>query len=726
MKRLSRKKIVLLSIFVILFFFLFFLSSIVKSYVVKNSVELIGRKLEIAELHFNYAKISARINELYLYEENGTDKFVSFNELYVNISPWKLLSGEYSISQIYLDGLNVSVIQDSIGFNFDDLLSGKDETIDSTQVKNETTKFSIYNIEIKNGYIAYFDKNKDNLLDLKNINLDLPLIAWNNQKSEMGVDFSVGNEGNVSINADVDHSSKRYQLNLKISSVEINPFMAYITDYMHISGMQGHINTSLNIDGSMSNFMDVFVKGNTSLQDFILNDIEGNKFLAAKSAKVNLDSLHIGTSHYEIGEVELVEPEIYATLFKENTNFERIFEPVMAVDSLENVGDTIAKESSLFYAVDSIILKGGLVQFTDRTLNRDFVYDIKDVSLNLGTVSATADNIPLAYSMNLNDGGEAKGNLHFNLNKAHDFKLKTKVSGLELMSFSPYTEFYIARPITQGTLNYDCSIDMKPDYLDNQNGIKISEFDFGKKTTDPNTIKAPVRLALYLLKDQNDHIQFNLPVSGNPKEPDFKLGKIIWKTLMNFLVKTAAKPFGILGNIAGTNPENIETIPLKYASSQIDNKEKSTLKHISRILEKKSELVFTFTQETDIEQEREYLILENCVNAYFKSKSEMIPNLQNQPLKNWASQNSEFRNYLVKDSTDMTQTIEKLCLKKLGEPKANFLLDSLLDERNEKISIYLKDSLHVSQDNFKVKIADLRNLSDQQKKPKFRVEVSIK
>lgn len=726
MKRLSRKKIVLLSIFVILFFFLFFLSSIVKSYVVKNSVELIGRKLEIAELHFNYAKISARINELYLYEENGTDKFVSFNELYVNISPWKLLSGEYSISQIYLDGLNVSVIQDSIGFNFDDLLSGKDETIDSTQVKNETTKFSIYNIEIKNGYIAYFDKNKDNLLDLKNINLDLPLIAWNNQKSEMGVDFSVGNEGNVSINADVDHSSKRYQLNLKISSVEINPFMAYITDYMHISGMQGHINTSLNIDGSMSNFMDVFVKGNTSLQDFILNDIEGNKFLAAKSAKVNLDSLHIGTSHYEIGEVELVEPEIYATLFKENTNFERIFEPVMAVDSLENVGDTIAKESSLFYAVDSIILKGGLVQFTDRTLNRDFVYDIKDVSLNLGTVSATADNIPLAYSMNLNDGGEAKGNLHFNLNKAHDFKLKTKVSGLELMSFSPYTEFYIARPITQGTLNYDCSIDMKPDHLDNQNGIKISEFDFGKKTTDPNTIKAPVRLALYLLKDQNDHIQFNLPVSGNPKEPDFKLGKIIWKTLMNFLVKTAAKPFGILGNIAGTNPENIETIPLKYASSQIDNKEKSTLKHISRILEKKSELVFTFTQETDIEQEREYLILENCVNAYFKSKSEMIPNLQNQPLKNWASQNSEFRNYLVKDSTDMTQTIEKLCLKKLGEPKANFLLDSLLDERNEKISIYLKDSLHVSQDNFKVKIADLRNLSDQQKKPKFRVEVSIK
>ncbi|WP_282126529.1 AsmA family protein [Marinifilum flexuosum] len=731
MKRLSKKKIILLSILTVIILLFFFLSTIVKNYLVNHSEELIGRKLEIAELHFNYAEVSVRVNGLCLYESNDADQFVSFNELYVNISPWKLISGEYSVSQIYLDGLNVSIIQDSVGFNFDDLLVSEEEIPDTVQANQEskTTKFSIYDIEIKNGYIAYFDKQKDNLLDLKNINLDLPLIAWDNQKSEMGVDFSIGGEGNVGINANVDHATERYMIDLKVTDINIKPFMAYVKDYIKISSMEGKMNTSLKINGSMIDFMDVFVKGSTSLQDFSLNDLEGKRFLAAKSTNVNLDSLNIGTSHYEIGKIVMEEPEIYATLFKENTNFERIFEPVMIVDTAELAKveqDSLKQDQALFYAIDSVIVKGGLLQFSDKTLNRDFVYDIKDIALNLGRLTETSDNVPLSYSMNLNGGGKLKGSLNFNLQEVHDFNLRARLTGLELMSFSPYTEFYIARPITQGTFNYHCSIDMKPDHMDNQNNIKISEFDFGKKTKDPNTIKAPVRLALYLLKDQNDIIQFDLPVSGNPNEPDFKLGRIIWKTLMNFLVKTAAKPFGILGSITGTNPEDIETIQLNYTSVSLDDKEKSTLKDISEILQKKNELVFSFTQETDTKQERNYLILEDCVNDYFKSRSEEMPNLKSKKLENWANQSSEFRNYLVKDSTEVSKSLVELCFEKIGNVKANQMLDSLIKERNKEITSYLLDSLQLPQDNFIVKTADLRNLSDQQKKPKFRVEVSIK
>lgn len=36
---------------------LFFLSTFTKNYLVRNSEKLIGRKLEISEIHFNYAKV---------------------------------------------------------------------------------------------------------------------------------------------------------------------------------------------------------------------------------------------------------------------------------------------------------------------------------------------------------------------------------------------------------------------------------------------------------------------------------------------------------------------------------------------------------------------------------------------------------------------------------------------------------------------------------------------
>ncbi|WP_421919915.1 DUF748 domain-containing protein [Marinifilum sp.] len=717
----------MISISMVMFILFFFLSSIVKNYVVNHSEELIGRKLEIAELHFNYIKLSAQINNLDLYEDNGVDKFVSCKELYFNVSPWKLIKGEYSLSQIYLDGLDVSLIQDRIGFNFDDMLASDVQTVDNSEIqdKNATTKFSIYNIKIKNGYVAYFDKEKDNLLDLKNINLDLPLLAWNNQNSKMGVDFSVGGDGHVGIIANVDHASDRYKVNLNVKEVNIAPFMTYVKDYMKISSLEGRLNTCLSINGSLKDFMDVYIQGNASVQNLIIHDFDGNKFLATQATNVKFDSLNLGTSHFEIAKLEVQKPEIYATLFKDDTNFDRVLEPVMSLDSVEVENDTIAEKSNLFYSVDSIVVNSGFVQFSDKTLNRDFVYDIKDIAMNIGTIAANTKGVALSYFMRLNNQGELKGDMKFSLQEVYDFSLKAKLKGLELMSFSPYTEFYMARPITQGTLNYDCSIEMTANQLENQNNIKISEIDFGKKTNDPNTIKVPLRLALYLLKDQNDNIEIDLPVSGNPKEPDFKIGKIIGKTLLNFLVKTATKPFGILGSISGTNPKNIEIIPLQYSLVTIGEKEKSTLRDISAILEKKPGLVFTFTQETNLNMERDYLALQKCVKDYCKSNSKGFPDLRAEKWQDWANENLAFKSYLMKDSIDHTVLIMDLCLERIGAAKANVLLDSLLIERNVAITQYLTDSLNISQGNFIVKTADLRNMSDQQKKPKYRVEVSI-
>nr|WP_320120093.1 DUF748 domain-containing protein [uncultured Marinifilum sp.] len=730
MKYLSRKKVIFLSFITVLVLFFFFLSSIVKCYIERNSIELIGRKLEVADLHFNYAKVSARVNGFKLFEQNSKKEFLSFNELYVNISPWKLISGEYSISQIYLDGLNISIEQSSNGFNFDDLLGVKNnQTVDSTDLNKEeaSLKFSIHDIKFKNGYIAYHDKLKSNNLELNKINLELPLIAWNNKKSEMGVNFSLGKKGSVSINANVNHTKQRYAVNLGIASVDISPFVAYLKDYMLVSEVQGRLNTQIKIEGSVHNFMDVFLKGNTELNDFVLKDIEGNKFLASQSVIVELDSIDLSSSHYEIGKVNLTKPEVYAALFKEASNFESIFAPILKTDSVNIETDTsMLANSELFYSIDSVIINKGFVEFSDYTLNRKFVYDINDVHLNIGQITDKANSIPLDYSINLNKGGHSKGKMVFSLQNAHNFKFNGKLLGLELMSFSPYTEFYIARPITQGELNYDCSIIMKPKQLVNTNKINISEFDFGDKTDDPNALKVPVRLALYLLKDKNDQINFDLPVSGNPKDPDFKLGKIIWKTVMNFLIKTAAKPFSILGSLAGTNPESIEKMTFKFSQTELNDKEIKTLKAIKDIVARKPELKFSFTQETDIEIEKDILVISECSKQYFNSNEQQKLGVFGADFVAWAEGNYDFKDFNKQNDFQIALPLKEKCYDVLGKLKLNTLLDSVLSERNKKVNIYLKDSLQVPIENYEIKIADLRNLSNQQKKPKYRVEVSLK
>jgi len=728
--KLTKGKIIVGSIAIVLFFIFLMLSTIVKYWLNENSEELIGRKVEISELHFNYAKVSVKINGFRLYELDKKGDFVSFDELFVNFNPWKLLGGEYSISEMFLDGLNVSVVKNLDGFNFDDLSKEDGSQVsDTTGLNGEKhdVKFAIQNIKFKNGHVNYLDIEKDNNIDLKDINIDLPLIAWNNEKSEMGVNFLMGKEGNVSINADIDHSIKRYTIHLGVTSLDISPFVVYLKDYMMVSKMEGLLDMKLGINGSMNDLMDVFVRGNVALNEFFIYDSEGNPFLSAQVAKVVLDSLHIGSSYYEIGRVDMDSPVIYADLYPDGGNFEKIFEPYLKSDTL--FVDTLVKEeleSSMFYQLDTIVLTRGIVKFSDHTLNRKFVYDLNDININMGTITADELKIPITYSMSLNEGGKSSGSAFFSLKDVYQFNMRGKIERLDLMSFSPYTEFYIARPITQGELTYTCSLDMTSGSLNNMNEIKVSEFDFGDKTKDPNVIKAPVRLALYLLKDQNDQIIFDLPVSGNPNDPQFKLGKIVWKTFMNFLVKTASKPFGILGGLVGSNPESIEKMPFRLLQDSLNTDQINILGKIAAILKKKPELKFSFSQETNMAEEKSLLAVKGCVYQYLKLKEIGGESINDDQLLVWIEENSEFKNYILnQDKSDPELSILENCIAVIGTDNLSTLSLKLIEFRNQIVENYLTDSLLLDENSFEVKTADLRNLSMEQRSPNFRIEVSL-
>jgi hypothetical protein len=329
--------------------------------------------------------------------------------------------------------------------------------------------------------------------------------------------------------------------------------------------------------------------------------------------------------------------------------------------------------------------------------------------------------------LSLNGSGRSAGTASFSLKDVNKFDFRGNVERLDLMSFSPYTEFYIARPITQGELTYICNVDMTSRVLDNKNNVKILELEFGDKTKDLNTIKAPVRLALYLLKDQNDQIKFDLPVSGNPSDPEFRVGKIVWKTLLNFLVKTASQPFGILSDLVGSNPESIEKIAFHFLQDSLDDDQIKTLKIIESILKKKPDLKFLFSQETDIAKEKVFLAVKECVNRFFTlmpTEEEIITNDQ---LITWANGSLEFRTYIFnQDLSNAEKSIQENCLAIVGEQELSYLFDNLYEKRNRIIENYLTDSLLVGSNSFEVKKVDLRNLSEQQRFPNFRIEVSLR
>ena len=73
----------------------------------------------------------------------------------------------------------------------------------------------------------------------------------------------------------------------------------------------------------------------------------------------------------------------------------------------------------------------------------------------------------------------------------------------------------------------------------------LNQLTFGDKTNSPDATKLPVLLAVALLKDSRGNIDINLPISGSLDDPEFSVGGIVVRVVLNLVVKAVTSPFSL-------------------------------------------------------------------------------------------------------------------------------------------------------------------------------------
>lgn len=698
---------------------LFFLSSIVKNYLVKHSDELVGRKLTINELHFNYWDVAVDAEGVVLYEKNEVDSFIAFQSLKVDFSPWKLLHKEYSFSQISLVDPQVSIEQYANGYNFSDLIPEEDTVSVAETKSDDLIRFSLYNINMSGGQILLYDQTVENRVTVTNLDFSLPLIAWDNKKSNVGAEFSLGDQGLVNVNAIVDNEAQSYEVDLKTTDIQINPVSNYLSDYMDVKSISGLLTSNIQINGSLDDLMNVQITGSGKLSNASIVDSLGETLLTVPEIRTRLKVLDMKRFAFDFTSIEIDQPDLLVTRGKERTNVEQFFAPLLEEDTTQAVQITMEKgdEVATTYCIDTLKINQGKVRIIDQTLNRPCLMELSNLDLELQNLADSSSRMPITFSSSINRSGKITGKTVVDMQDPYHFSFEGKLKDLDLVSFSPYSEFYIASPFTQGWFNYDISIDMANNRLKNENDIHVKELEFGKKTKDKPFMKVPIRLALYVMKDKNDNIDINMPVTGSTSDPKFKLGKIIWGAFLNVLSKAALSPFKAMSGLVGTDPEKLEHIRLSYLQDSLMADQTATLSSLAKIMQKKPDLLVSFTQRTNLKDETDLLRVKMTKEEYLKTSG-----VAEMP----ADSDQAFLSYLsTRVAGADTLALNDVCAKIIGRDQLRTAYKNLLDERNQMVRTYFEQR-GIPAENVNVSTADLLNLPDELKRPEFKVEVSMK
>lgn len=673
---------IVLSILAVIIIILAIVPPIGRSYVEKNSKELIGRQVKIDKLKINYLALSVDIQGFTLYENNAVDTFVSFDQLFINFNLLPLIGGKYSFSEIKLVKPMVNIVQNGSLFNFSDLISSNDS--EKVEEPKDTTKkdlrFSVKNIQLQNGEIVYEDKVIDNIINLKNLNLNVPEIAWDSKQSNMGINFRLGEQGDVSISALVDNASSTYNVNLKTASIDLSPFTNYLKSFVDIRELGGYFSSDLTVKGNIEQITDLNVTGSVSLDEFKIIDSYQQAIVGFDSWEVGIKDIDLSQSSFNLSYAVLDSLTSNVVLDKGTSNIAQFIAPLSDTTATgqetveESINttpvDSTIVQPTLSWSVDSFVINSASLFFTDNSLNRQFNYKFDKFNLKLLDVTSTASSVPVFFAARLNENGKFSGEGTFNMVDFLDIDFKANLSNLDLLSFSPYSEYFIASPITQGTFNYDMSFKSTQTSLLNNNQVKISGLEFGDRTSDTTATKLPLRLALYVIKDRDNNITIDLPVEGDPSSPQFSFTKVLWKTVVNFITKAATEPFNMLGNLVGVSPDKIKTIPYSYLQDSLSIEQREILDKIAEIAINKSDLKFVIVQYVNIEA-------------------------------------------------------EKAAMNEVDTTTAEAKLNTLIENRNAAILNYLLIDKGLSEEIIEVRSADLKNLPEELKKPEFKVDVRL-
>ena len=250
-------------------------------------------------------------------------------------------------------------------------------------------------------------------------------------------------------------------------------------------------------------------------------------------------------------------------------------------------------------------LRNGRIDFSDRFVRPNYSARLTELNGSIGPLrSGTRDMATIAIRGRAADTALLDISGQFNPTvQPPALDIRAKATDLELAPLSPYAGKYAGYAIERGKLSMDVAYHIDAaGKLDAKNQVVLNQLTFGERVESPSATQLPVLLAVALLKDRNGVIDINLPVSGTLDDPQFSVGGIIVKVIVNLLTKALTAPFALL---AGGGADDVSQVKFVPGTARIADSGQQVLAKVASALLDRPSLTMTVTGAADTVSERD-------------------------------------------------------------------------------------------------------------------------
>lgn len=284
---------------------------------------------------------------------------------------------------------------------------------------------------------------------------------------------------------------------------------------------------------------------------------------------------------------------------------------------------------ALALSVGETRLSQGSVDFSDRYIRPNYSAKLTELTGSLGRFSSeSALMAPLTVTGRIEGTGllQITGQLKPSAD-ALAMDISASATDIELAPLSPYAGKYAGYAIERGKLSSRVHYRIDPGgELQADNQIILNQLTFGERIESPSATKLPVLLAVALLKDRHGVIDVNLPISGSLRDPQFSMGTLIVRVIVNLIGKALLSPFSLLTGGGGSDLSQSEFAP---GSAAIDAAMAERLDKLAQSLIDRPGLSLTLTGWAQVDAERAALQAQALERALLAERRRELRRQQN-------------------------------------------------------------------------------------------------
>ena len=611
------------------------LGPIAEWYVEKHDTELIGRRVEMDDLRIKLFKGELSAKNVILYEEDNETHFARLGDVSAEMALKEIFDSHIHITRLDADEAYLRIDQNVDEFNFDDMLLYLDEAYpeEEEEEESEPWKITIDNITIKRSHFAYFDHEIEQRWELTALDLTTPSFYLDNRFSHIDVATIINDSATLEGALELNYETWDFTFAGTLKEFPLAETYKYWTPYLNIGSVTGIADADFELEGNVMDIFAMNIRGMASARDFGVTTPTGGKVLLADELHIGVEELNIDKERYILSSLEANGYSSEMIFAKDgSTNFDILFynDPTITIESTmteegENLYDvkervtvtTTEEEAPLANMVIKIghaDLKGGEFLYSDDTMHRIFEYQLRDIAISGDNLDLMGNN-KITLSAKLPKQGSVMLRWDGSLSDFYNQSLMLMLNNVDMVGLSPYVEHFTGFPIKDGNLTFRSQNVVSNGSLSgiNQFGTYNFKLDKRDKSLDPE-IKLPLRLAVWVLTDKDEHIDIDLPVSGHLDSPKFSYGKVIMKAVGGLMLKIAVSPFELM---SGNKQDAYQHIDLDLLEPGLGSEHYARLDKMAESLKEDGNVRVRLTQRVNYNRAAQRLANLNLKIAYY-------------------------------------------------------------------------------------------------------------